>query len=185
MRSLCQCVQVLSRNAKLLINHKAGGSAFTPPRPTRPPPSAAMGSISHSVPNLWRPNYNFPASTWQFYWQRWRYKSVFVVFHFFFPLHHHSTSSRSPAPNQTIFYTSLRFVSSARKCVAKWQMVCVCVVCLCMRVQCVCVQCVCVCVFVCVHALSPPGCPENNCPGCFFLLVMVCCYLSPWRTEKK
>lgn len=31
----------------------------------------------------------------------------------------------------------------------------------------------------------PPGCPENNCPECFLCLVMACCYLPPWRAEKK
>lgn len=97
-----------------------------------------------------------------------------------------------PAAKSNTFYSSLRFVLSARKCLAKWQMVCVCIcvhvyactVCLCARERSEVSVCVFVCVCPCVRYL-PPGCPENNCPECFLRLVMACRYLPPWCAEKE
>lgn len=122
--SLCPCVQVFSRNTKLLINQEGWGSRVY----IFPPLSAATCSISHPVPSRWCRDYEFSR---QLIGDAIKSLFFFLIFsHSFFlpsppPLH-------SPAQHQIKYifihrYPLFRLCAAARKCLAKQQMDCVCV----------------------------------------------------------
>lgn len=161
MRSLSQCVQVLSRNAKLLINHEAAASAFTPPAPHSTPHRQLQWVQYHALSRIFGDQITIsllPLGT--FTGNAGVTSPSSLSFAIFSPLHLHSCAS--PAPNQTHFYSSRRFCVVCQKvCCKVANGVCVFVYAGTVRV-CVCQReirsvCVCVCLYVSVRAcvISP------------------------------
>lgn len=155
--SFCPCVQVFSRNTKLLINQEGWGHGVC----TFPPLSAATCSISNPVPSRWCRDYEFSR---QLIGDTIKSLFFFFLSHSVFlpsppPLH-------SPAQRQIKYifihrFPLFRLCAAARKCFAKQQMDCV-RACVCMRLQYVCVwgrsE-------LCVYVISPPAALKITVPS--------------------